>query len=133
MQDTVMLMVLIQVKERIDQRTILKLDNNTLNNTDFLSNTLKPMINPKYRLSQWSNGKRNISKSKYFENDFQISLTASYFQVFKAFIDPDTPTSISDSSYDAILCCAGFFQVIRLDKVFIEGYLWRVVVLVGGI
>ena len=74
MQDTVMLMVLIQVKERIDQRTILKLDNNTLNNTDFLSNTLKPMINPKYRLSQWSNGKRNISKSKYFENDFQISL-----------------------------------------------------------
>ena len=33
-------------------------------------------------------------------------------RVYKAFIDPDTPTSIPDCSYDAILCCAGFFQVI---------------------
>ena len=32
-------------------------------------------------------------------------------RVYKAFIDPDTPTSIPDCSYDAILCCAGFFQV----------------------
>ena len=32
-------------------------------------------------------------------------------KVYKAFIDPDTPTCIEDCSYDAILCCAGFFQV----------------------
>ena len=25
--------------------------------------------------------------------------------------DPDTPTLIPDNSYDALLCCAGFFQV----------------------
>jgi len=31
-------------------------------------------------------------------------------RTFKEFIDPDRPTSIPDSSYDAILCCAGFFQ-----------------------
>ena len=32
--------------------------------------------------------------------------------VFRAFIDPDSPVSaISDNSYDALLCCAGFFQV----------------------
>ena len=35
-------------------------------------------------------------------------------RVYKAFIDPDTPTSIPDCSYDAILCCAGFFQVIYI-------------------
>lgn len=31
-------------------------------------------------------------------------------KVYKAFIDPETPTPIEDDSYDALLCCAGFFQ-----------------------
>jgi len=31
-------------------------------------------------------------------------------RVYREFIDPDKPTSIPDSSYDALLCCAGFFQ-----------------------
>ena len=31
-------------------------------------------------------------------------------RVYKAFIDPDTPTPISDNTYDALVCCAGFFQ-----------------------
>ena len=33
-------------------------------------------------------------------------------KVYRAFIDPETPTEISDNAYDALLCCAGFFQVL---------------------
>ena len=32
-------------------------------------------------------------------------------QVFRAFIDPEKPTEIPNDTYDALLCCAGFFQV----------------------
>ena len=32
-------------------------------------------------------------------------------KVFRAFIDPEKPTEIPDDTYDALLCCAGFFQV----------------------
>jgi len=31
-------------------------------------------------------------------------------RAYKEFIDPDQKTSIPDESYDALLCCAGFFQ-----------------------
>eukprot|EP00092_Neocalanus_flemingeri_P029965 GFUD01032534.1.p1 GENE.GFUD01032534.1~~GFUD01032534.1.p1 ORF type:complete len:207 (+),score=32.43 GFUD01032534.1:22-621(+) len=31
-------------------------------------------------------------------------------KVYKEFIDPDKPTTIQNDSYDALLCCAGFFQ-----------------------
>jgi len=41
-------------------------------------------------------------------------------KVYKAFIDPDTPTSIPDGSYDAILCCAGFFQGLISPRAFTE-------------
>ena len=34
-------------------------------------------------------------------------------KVFREFIDPEKQTSIPDSTYDALLCCAGFFQVIQ--------------------
>ena len=34
-------------------------------------------------------------------------------RVYCNFIDPVTPTPIPDNSYDALLCCAGFFQVGR--------------------
>ena len=32
-------------------------------------------------------------------------------RVYCSFIDPVKPTPIPDNSYDALLCCAGFFQV----------------------
>ena len=32
-------------------------------------------------------------------------------KVFRAFIDPEKPTEIPSDTYDALLCCAGFFQV----------------------
>ena len=32
-------------------------------------------------------------------------------KVFRAFIDPEKPTEIPNDTYDALLCCAGFFQV----------------------
>ena len=34
-------------------------------------------------------------------------------RVYCNFVDPVTPTPIPDNSYDALLCCAGFFQVGR--------------------
>merc|ERR1712051_1097952 len=41
-------------------------------------------------------------------------------KVFRAFIDPESPTEISDNSYDALLCCAGFFQGLISPKAFVE-------------
>ena len=36
-------------------------------------------------------------------------------KVFRAYIDPEIPTEIPDNTYDALLCCAGFFQVKNLS------------------
>ena len=38
-------------------------------------------------------------------------------KVFRAFIDPETPTEIPDDTYDALLCCAGFFQVNQTSRI----------------
>ena len=32
-------------------------------------------------------------------------------RVHREFIDPERKTTIPDSTYDALLCCAGFFEV----------------------
>ena len=39
-------------------------------------------------------------------------------RVYCNFIDPAKPTPIPDNSYDALLCCAGFFQV-HPSKIFV--------------
>ena len=38
-------------------------------------------------------------------------MEANNRKVYCNFIDPAKPTPIPDNSYDALLCCAGFFQV----------------------
>lgn len=43
-----------------------------------------------------------------------------YRSVFREFIDPDSPTSLPDSSYDVLLCCAGFFQGLISPRAFPE-------------
>ena len=47
---------------------------------------------------------------RWLGNKSSISFWTSR-KVYCNFIDPDKPTPIPDNSYDALLCCAGFFQV----------------------
>ena len=41
-------------------------------------------------------------------------------RVYCNFIDPVKPTPILDNSYDALLCCAGFFQVNTFYRLLLE-------------
>ena len=42
----------------------------------------------------------------------EVVAQGTFRKVFRAFIDPEKPTEIPADTYDALLCCAGFFQVI---------------------
>ena len=41
-------------------------------------------------------------------------------QVYHEFVDPDTPTSIADDTYDVVLTCAGFFHGLISPRAFKE-------------